>query len=100
MLRVAPEGKTEMHLTPVGRLILLKLTQILERIDPANAAQYDADAQALELGTPAGIAAMFELIDSDTARAGGGALDRAGLPWHAPAAGSVTRKGQGQSAGR
>ncbi len=45
-----------MHLTPAERLILLKLTQILERIDPAHAKQYDRDAQALELGSSAGIA--------------------------------------------
>jgi hypothetical protein len=52
-----------MHLTPVERLILLKLTQVLELIDPAHAAQHDADAQAIELGTPAGLAGLFDMID-------------------------------------
>jgi uncharacterized protein YfbU (UPF0304 family) len=52
-----------MHLTPVERLILLKLINVLELIDPANAEQHNADAQALELGAPAGLARMFELIE-------------------------------------
>jgi uncharacterized protein YfbU (UPF0304 family) len=51
------------QLTPVERLILLKLTQILEVIDPAKAKQYDEEAQALELGTSAGLASLFEQID-------------------------------------
>ncbi len=56
-----------MQLTPAERLILLKLTQILEIIDPANARQHDADAQALELGTPAAIASLFEVLELEPA---------------------------------
>jgi hypothetical protein len=56
-----------MLLSPAERLILLKLTHILERIDPAHAKQHDADAQALELGSPAGLAAMFEVLDLEPA---------------------------------
>lgn len=56
-----------MLLTPVERLILLKLTHVLELVDPANAEQHNADAQALELGTPRGIAAMFDQIDLEPA---------------------------------
>lgn len=52
-----------MKLTPVERLMLLKLTQILEVIDPAHAAQHNADAEALEQGTPARIKALFDLIE-------------------------------------
>lgn len=52
-----------MRLTAAERLILLKLAQVLEIIDPANARQHDADAQALELGTPACIASLFQHID-------------------------------------
>jgi hypothetical protein len=51
------------YLSPVERLILLKLTQILAVIDPANAKQHDADAQALEVGFPAAMVGLFDLID-------------------------------------
>ena len=54
-----------MQLTAVERLILLKLTNILELIDPANARQYDADAQALELGDRSGLAELFQVLDLD-----------------------------------
>jgi hypothetical protein len=52
-----------MQLTPVERIILLKLTQILEIVDRGKAAQYDAEAQALELGDAKGIAELFDVID-------------------------------------
>ncbi len=60
-----------MQLTPVERLILLKLTQLLERMDMENAKEHDADAQALEQGTPAGIARMFECLAAACQRAFG-----------------------------
>jgi hypothetical protein len=58
-----------MQLTLVERIILLKLTQILEVIDPGNAAQHDADAQALELGDERGIARLFDVIDLEPPQA-------------------------------
>jgi len=52
-----------MQLTAVERLILLKLTNILEVIEPAKAQQHDVDAQALELGDEAGLAELFQVLD-------------------------------------
>jgi hypothetical protein len=52
-----------MQLTPVERLILLKLTQVLEKVDPTSAAQHDSDAQALELGREAEIDGLFDVLD-------------------------------------